>query len=141
MDVYHGVGGVSLVLGMAACGAQKDASAMTDEQVLLSIQKVVSQMNDGSMPDPDAAIYTLGLSSMAMAQFSGRLEQVWVLLERAVPTQIQYLRPFFVEGKGIRDRFRRCVPPKLTVSTRCVLHGVKANGRVLMPCQLREWRC
>lgn len=33
-------------------------------------------MGDGSTPDPDAPFYTLGLSSLTAAQFSGLLEQV-----------------------------------------------------------------
>lgn len=53
-----------------------DLSSMSDEELLRSLQEAVSSMGDGSTPPPDAAFYTLGLSSMAAAQFSGLLEQV-----------------------------------------------------------------
>lgn len=53
-----------------------DLSSMSDEELLRSLQEAVASMGDGSTPPPDAAFYTLGLSSMAAAQFSGLLEQV-----------------------------------------------------------------
>lgn len=49
---------------------------MSDEELLCRLQEAVASMGDGSTPSPDAAFYTLGLSSMAAAQFSGLLEQV-----------------------------------------------------------------
>ena len=54
-----------------------DPSTLSDEQLLSRLQRAVSEMGDGSSPDPDAPFYTLGLSSMTGAQFSGLLEQVW----------------------------------------------------------------
>lgn len=53
-----------------------DPSTLTDEQLLSRLQRAISEMGDGSTPDPDAPFYTLGLSSMTGAQFSGLLEQV-----------------------------------------------------------------
>lgn len=55
-----------------------DPSTLTDEQLLSRLQRAVLEMGDGSSPDPDAPFYTLGLSSMTGAQFSGLLEQVRV---------------------------------------------------------------
>lgn len=49
---------------------------MSDEQLLSSLRRVVGQMGDSGVPDPDVPFFTLGLSSMAAAQFSGLLEQV-----------------------------------------------------------------
>lgn len=53
-----------------------DPSTLTDEQLVSRLQRAISEMGDGSSPDPDAPFYTLGLSSMTGAQFSGLLEQV-----------------------------------------------------------------
>lgn len=67
--------------GMSAFAEQTpppavDPSSLTDEELLSRLQRAVSQMGDGSTPDPDVPFYTLGLSSMTGAQFSGLLEQV-----------------------------------------------------------------
>lgn len=55
-----------------------DVSSMSDEELLKRLQQSLSAMGDtgGELPSPDAPFYTLGLSSMNAAQFSGLLEQV-----------------------------------------------------------------
>lgn len=53
-----------------------DPSTLSDEELLGRLKEALSGMGGGSSPDPDVPFYTLGLSSMTAAQFSGLLEQV-----------------------------------------------------------------
>lgn len=52
---------------------------MGDDELLSRLQQVLAGMGDGGLPPPDAPFYSLGLTSMTTAQFSGFLEQVRVL--------------------------------------------------------------
>ena len=51
-------------------------ASLSDEQLLGRLQQALSNLGDGSEMSPDVPLYTLGLSSMSSAQFSGLLEQV-----------------------------------------------------------------
>ncbi|CAN0537451.1 unnamed protein product, partial [Laminaria digitata] len=55
--------------------ATVNVSSLSDEELLSRLQQAVSSLGDGSVPSPDVPFYTLGLSSMSAAQFSGLLEQ------------------------------------------------------------------
>lgn len=52
---------------------------MSDEELTSSLQSALARMGagggEGTMPNPDVPLYTLGLSSMVAAQFSGLLQQ------------------------------------------------------------------
>ncbi|CAM9878768.1 unnamed protein product [Ectocarpus sp. 13 AM-2016] len=50
-------------------------SSLGDGELLSRVQEAVTKVGGGALPDPDVPFYTLGLSSMTAAQFSGLLEQ------------------------------------------------------------------
>eukprot|EP00752_Nemacystus_decipiens_P007927 g7081.t1 len=82
-----------------------DPSTLTDEQLLSRLQRAVLEMGDGSAPDPDAPFYTLGLSSMTGAQFSGLLEQEYgahvpLSVLDADATTLRSLVPLVKAGTG-----------------------------------------
>eukprot|EP00903_Cladosiphon_okamuranus_P015957 g14739.t1 len=82
-----------------------DPSTLTDEQLLMRLQRAVAEMGDGSSPDPDAPFYTFGLSSMTGAQFSGLLQQEYgahvpLSVLDADNTTLRYLVPLVKAGTG-----------------------------------------
>ncbi|CBJ27587.1 conserved unknown protein [Ectocarpus siliculosus] len=83
-----------------------DPSSLGDEELLSRVQEAVTKVGGGALPDPDVPFYTLGLSSMTAAQFSGLLEQEYgahvpLSVLDADTTTLRSLVPIIkAEGRG-----------------------------------------